>query len=77
MCVQELFIDDVCLERDAFKPSAMPASAVQKMGFDPSARRKREFHKFIKTLPTPSLGRGLSSNDETIELDMEDDKAIK
>ena len=55
----------VLLEPAALHPATVPQSAVKKIGFDPSAHRKREYSKFIKSLPTPSLGRGLSSPDSS------------
>ena len=52
------------LEPNALQPSSIPMKAVEKIGFDPSAKRKRAFSQFLKALPTPALGRGFAAKDD-------------
>ena len=52
------------------KPSSMPMKAIEKIGFDPSAKRRRPFSQFIKALPTPTLGKGRTDDSGSIELEI-------
>jgi hypothetical protein len=49
------------IEPAALKPSMISTQGVKKLGFDPSSKRKQEFNQFLKSLPTPSLGRGAAA----------------
>lgn len=53
---------NIKISHDSLKPQACSKNAIDKMGFDPSANRKKPFIDLLKSIPNPVLGRECTNN---------------
>lgn len=53
---------NIKISHESLKPQACSKNAIDKMGFDPSASRKKPFIDLLKSIPNPVLGREYADN---------------